>query len=60
MAVMGTYFNTMKTIFNASVTYVTVAGPVAFHTGYISAMERPWVVQLSFGYLLFNKRSTED
>ena len=59
-AILGTYFNSMKTLFNASVNVVTVAGPVGFHVGYISAQGQPWVIQLSFGYLLFNKKSSED
>ena len=56
----GTYFNSMKTLFNASLNYVTVAGPISFHVGYITEEEKPWVFQLSFGYLLFNKRSTDE
>jgi len=59
-ATLGTYFNAMKTIFNASLNMVTVAGPVGLHVGYLSAQDRPWVFQLSFGYLLFNRKSTED
>ena len=39
---------------------VTVAGPVSFHVGYITEEENPWIVQLSFGYLLFNKKSTDE
>jgi len=57
---MGNYFSSMKTLFNASLNFVTVAGPVSFHVGYITEDEKPWVIQLSFGYLLFNKRSTEE
>ena len=59
-AALGTYFNTMNTLFNASVNFVTVAGPVGLHVGYISAQELPWVFQLSFGYLLYNPKSAED
>lgn len=59
-AYLGTYFNKMKTLFNASLNFVTVAGPVSFHVGYITEEERPWVIQLSFGYLLFNKRSIDE
>ena len=59
-AELGTYFNAMKTVFNASVNLITVAGPVGFHMGYISAQDDPWVIQLSFGYLLVNRKSTED
>jgi NTE family protein len=57
---MGTYFNSMETLFNASLNIVTVAGPIGLHLGHVSAQEKPWIIQLSFGYLMFNKRSTED
>lgn len=59
-AVLGNYFSTMKTIFNVSVNALTVVGPIGFHVGYISAQDNPWVVQLSFGYLLYNRKSAED
>ncbi|HER07736.1 MAG TPA: hypothetical protein ENO20_02395 [Bacteroides sp.] len=59
-AYLGSYFNRMKTIFNASLNIVSRAGPLAFHIGYITEEEKPWVFQLSFGYLLFNKRSNEE
>ncbi len=58
-AYRGTYFNRMKTMFNASLNFVTVAGPVTMHAGYITEEERPWVFQISFGYMLFNRRSWE-
>ena len=58
-AYLGNYFSSMKTIFNASVNYLSVLGPIALHVGYF-ALEQPWIVQLSFGYLLFNKKSDED
>ncbi len=59
-AYLGTFFKTIKTVFDASVTLVTVAGPVSFHMGYITEEDDPWVFQLSFGYLLFNKRSVDE
>ncbi|MEN8226964.1 MAG: patatin-like phospholipase family protein [Bacteroidota bacterium] len=59
-AYTGTYFNSMKTFFDASLNFVTVAGPISFQVGYITEEEKPWVIQLSFGYLLFNKRSTDE
>jgi NTE family protein len=59
-AYLGNYFSTMKSVFNASVNYLSVVGPVGLHVGYISALDQPWIVQLSFGYLLFNKKSDED
>ncbi len=59
-AYLGSYFNTVKTLFDASFTLLSVAGPIGLHIGYITEEDRPWVFQLSFGYLLFNKRSTEE
>ncbi len=59
-AYLGTYFKKMKTLFNASVNIVTAVGPLGFHAGYITEEEKPWVLQASFGYLLFNKRSTGE
>jgi len=57
-AYKSTYFNSMKTIFTASFNWISVAGPISLHLGYITEEEKPWVIQLSFGYLLFNKTST--
>ena len=59
-AYLGPFFDSMKTLFNASLNYVTVAGPVSLHAGYITETEKPWIIQLSFGYLLFNKRFTDE
>jgi len=59
-AYLSPYFSTTKTLFDASINFVTVAGPVSFHVGYITEEEEPWVIQLSFGYLLFNKRSVDE
>ncbi len=58
-AYRGTYFNTVKTLFSASINWLTLAGPISLQAGYITDEERPWVIQLSFGYLLFNKSSTD-
>jgi NTE family protein len=57
---LGNYFQTVHGIFNASLNAVTVAGPVGLHAAYFSGQERPWVFQLSFGYLLFNEKSNQD
>jgi len=59
-AYLGNYFASMKTVYNASVNYLSVVGPIGFHVGYISDTDQPWNVQLSFGYLLFNRKSDED
>jgi NTE family protein len=60
LAQLGNYFQGFHSIFNASLNVVTVAGPIGIHAAYLSAQESPWVFQLSFGYLLFNKKSNED
>jgi len=59
-AYFGNYFKSLKTMFHGSLNFVSVAGPVSLHVGYITDEENPWIVQLSFGYLLFNKKSTKE
>ena len=59
-AYLGNFFTAVKTLFDLSLNLVTVAGPVSFHVGYITEEEDPWVFQLSFGYLLFNRKSTDE
>ncbi len=59
-AYLGNYFESMKPMFNASLNVVTVAGPVSLNVGYIAEEENPFVLQLSFGYLLFNKKSADE
>lgn len=59
-AYLGNYFKRMLPMFDASLNVVTVAGPLTLHVGYITEEENPWVFQLSFGYLLFNKKSADE
>ena len=59
LAYKSSYFSTMSTVFSASLNWISVAGPVSIHLGYISEEEKPWIAQLSFGYLLFNKKSDD-
>ncbi len=59
-AYFGNYFKSMKTMFHGSLSFVSVAGPVSLHVGYITDEENPWIAQLSFGYLLFNKKSDDE
>jgi NTE family protein len=59
-AYLGNYFTSLHTLFNASLNIVTVAGPISLNMGYITAGENPWSIQLSFGYLLFNKKSASE
>jgi len=59
-AYLGNYFKSAQTMFNASLNVVTVAGPISFHLGYITNEENPWQIHLSFGYLLFNKKSADE
>ena len=60
MAYFGNYFRNMRTMFHASLSYVSVVGPVSLHLGYITDEQYPWTAQLSFGYLLFNKKSSDE
>jgi NTE family protein len=59
-AYFGSYFNNMQVMLHGSLNFVSVAGPVSLHLGYITGEENPWIAQLSFGYLLFNKKSSDE
>jgi len=59
-AYRSNYFSSVETILGASLNLLTVAGPVSIQAGYLGALSDPWVIQLSFGYLLFNKKSDQD
>ena len=59
-AYFGNYFKSMRSMFYASLNFVSVAGPVSLYLGYITDEENPWIAQLSFGYLLFNKKSSDE
>lgn len=59
-AYLGNYFKSMSSMVFGSMSFVSVAGPVSLYLGYISNAENPWIAQLSFGYLLFNKKSSDQ
>jgi NTE family protein len=59
-AYLGKYFKSMRSMFFGSLSFVSVAGPVSLHLGYIVDADYPWIAQLSFGYLLFNKKSSDE
>lgn len=59
-AYFGNYFKNMNTMIYGSLNFISVAGPISLYVGYIPDEENPWVAQLSFGYLLFNKKSTNE
>jgi NTE family protein len=59
-AYLGSYFKSMNVMIHASVNFVSVAGPISLHLGYIENEENPWIAELSFGYLLFNKKSSDE
>ena len=59
-AYLGNYFRRMRGMLFGSLSFVSVAGPVSLHLGYIADTDYPWVAQLSFGYLLFNKKSSDE
>jgi NTE family protein len=59
-AYFGNYFRNMRGMLHASLSYVSVVGPVSVHLGYIQDEQYPWIAQLSFGYLMFNKKSSDE
>jgi len=59
-AYFGNYFKSMSLMLHGSLSFVSVVGPVSLHLGYITDEENPWFAQLSFGYLLFNKKSSDE
>ena len=59
-AYFGNYFKSMRTMVFGSLSFVSVVGPVSLYLGYITDTENPWIAQLSFGYLLFNKKSSDE
>ena len=59
-AYFGNYFKSMSTAVFGSLSFVSVVGPVSLYLGYITDDENPWIAQLSFGYLLFNKKSSDE
>jgi hypothetical protein len=59
-AYLGNYFKSMRAMLFGSLSFVSVAGPVSLHLGYIMDADYPWIAQLSFGYLLFNKKSSDE
>jgi NTE family protein len=59
-AYLGNYFKSMRGMVFGSISYVSVVGPVSVHIGYIADVDYPWIAQLSFGYLLFNKKTTDE
>ena len=59
-AVLGNYFQTVKPIFNGSFNLATPVGPISFNTSYLHYEEKKWIIQLSFGYLMFNRRTLEE
>lgn len=56
---LGNYFKSMRGMVFGSMSFVSVAGPVSLHLGYIHDADYPWIAQLSFGYLMFNKKSSD-
>jgi len=59
-AYYGNYFRNMRGMLHASLSYVSVVGPVSIHLGYMQDEQYPWIAQLSFGYLMFNKKSSDE
>ncbi len=49
----------VRPVFNLSATVITPIGPISLNAGYLSGEDYPWLLQASFGYLIFNKRVNE-
>lgn len=58
-AYYGNYFERLYPMVNASLNFRTPLGPVNLQAGYLGGEQRPWIFKLSFGYLIFNKLSTD-
>ena len=59
-AYTGNYFKSFKTIFSGSINVITPIGPISLNTSYLPEEDKKWIVQLSYGYLLFNRRTIEE
>jgi len=59
-AYYGNYFKEMRAMAFGSLSYISVAGPISLYVGYITDDDNPWIAQLSFGYLMFNKKSSDE
>jgi len=59
-AYLGNYFQTLKLLFSGSLNIKTPVGPVTLYTTYLPYEDKKWIVQLGFGYLLFNRRTMEE
>lgn len=44
---------------SGSLIYQSPIGPIWFNTSYIEGLEKPWVVSLNFGYVIFAQRAQE-
>jgi len=58
-AYLGNYFEKVYPMVNLSLNFRTPAGPITLNAGYLGGEARPWIVKLSFGYLIFNRLSTD-
>ena len=59
MAYLGNYFQKVKPIFSASFNFISGIGPFSISTSYLPYEQKEWIIELSFGYLLFNQRTLE-
>ncbi|MBN1132212.1 MAG: patatin-like phospholipase family protein [Bacteroidales bacterium] len=59
-AYYGNYFHAFKPVFNGSLNILTPAGPVSLNASYLHHEGNKWIFQLSYGYMLFNKRTLEE
>jgi len=53
-------FPVIRPLLNVSASFLTPVGPLTFNAGYLSGEDYPWLLQMSFGYLIFNKKINEE
>ena len=56
----GTGIPKMKWLASASAIYHSPIGPLRLTFNYFPYQSKPFLIQLSFGYIIFNERSTRD
>ena len=57
--VAGTTISRRYHLVSGSLIYQSPIGPIWFNTSYIEGVEKPWVVSLNFGYVIFAQRAQE-
>lgn len=55
--VFSDHFTGQSFVASSSIIYHSIVGPLRFSVNYFPKQEKPFVAQLSFGYILFNERA---